>query len=139
MMNFVPMNNKKVVRSNTVVKTSRDTVATHAPGCACHACRGIMKFDYSTHRTRSMPTLLYADATETEVPAEVEAMDGVESNDEAHNVERPARAALKKKKPAGKDLSEFSEGSTVKGTVKSLASYGAFVDIGASCSALRLR
>merc|ERR1712241_916739 len=58
------------------------------------------------------------------------------SNDEAHNVERPARAALKKKKPAGKDLSEFSEGSTVKGTVKSLASYGAFVDVGATTDGL---
>lgn len=79
---------------------------------------------------------LFADVAETEVPAEVEAMDGVESTDEAHNVERPARAALKKKKPAGKDLSEFSEGSTVKGTIKSIASYGAFVDIGASTDGL---
>merc|ERR1712224_685025 len=75
-------------------------------------------------------------AEETEVPADVEAMEGVESNDEAHNLERPARAALKKKKPAGKDLSEFTEGSTVKGTVKSIASYGAFVDIGASTDGL---
>jgi len=79
---------------------------------------------------------LFADVAETEVPAEVEAMDGVESTDEAHNVERPARAALKKKKPAGKDLSEFSEGSMVKGTVKSIASYGAFVDIGAATDGL---
>merc|ERR1719491_607131 len=81
-------------------------------------------------------TVLFADvAEEIEVPAAVEAMEGVESNDEAHNLERPARAALKKKKP-GKDLSEFSEGSTVKGTIKSLASYGAFVDIGASTDGL---
>jgi len=63
-------------------------------------------------------------------------MEGVESTDEAHNLERPARAALKKKKPAGKDLSEFSEGSTVKGIVKSIATYGAFVDIGASTDGL---
>ncbi len=63
-------------------------------------------------------------------------MDGVESTDEAHNVERPARSSIKKKKPAGKDLSEFSEGSTVKGTIKSIASYGAFVDIGASTDGL---
>jgi elongation factor Ts len=62
-------------------------------------------------------------------------MDGVESTDEAHNVERPARANLKKKKK-GKDLSEFTEGSTVKGTIKSIASYGAFVDIGASTDGL---
>ena len=79
---------------------------------------------------------LFADVTEPEVPAEVEAMDGVESTDEAHNVERPARSSIKKKKPAGKDLSEFSEGSMVKGTVKSIASYGAFVDIGASTDGL---
>jgi len=80
---------------------------------------------------------LFADvAEETEVPAEVEAMDGVESTDEAHNVDRPARSSIKKKKPAGKDLSEFSEGSMVKGTVKSIASYGAFVDIGASTDGL---
>merc|ERR1712194_484677 len=42
---------------------------------------------------------------------------------------------LKKKKP-GKDLSEYTEGSTVKGTIKSIASYGAFVDIGASTDGL---
>jgi len=96
-----------------------------APGCNCPACVGAVS-----------KTALFADvAEETEVPAEVEAMEGVESNDEAHNLERPARAALKKKKP-GKDLSEFTEGSTVKGTVKSIASYGAFVDIGASTDGL---
>ncbi len=81
-------------------------------------------------------TSLFADVAEEAVPAEVEAMDGVESTDEAHNVERPARSSIKKKKPAGKDLSEFSEGSMVKGTVKSIASYGAFVDIGASTDGL---
>lgn len=80
--------------------------------------------------------MLFADvAEETEVPAEVEAMEGVESSDEAHNLERPARAALKKKKP-GKDISEFAEGTTVTGTVKSIASYGAFIDIGASTDGL---
>ena len=63
-------------------------------------------------------------------------MEGVESSDEAHNLERPARAALKKKKPTGKDLSEFTEGSTVTGTVKSITSYGAFIDIGASTDGL---
>eukprot|EP00531_Pseudo-nitzschia_arenysensis_P019166 CAMPEP_0116135622 /NCGR_PEP_ID=MMETSP0329-20121206/11286_1 /TAXON_ID=697910 /ORGANISM="Pseudo-nitzschia arenysensis, Strain B593" /LENGTH=326 /DNA_ID=CAMNT_0003630429 /DNA_START=166 /DNA_END=1146 /DNA_ORIENTATION=- len=81
-------------------------------------------------------TSLFADVAEETVPAEVEAMDGVESSDEAHNVERPARSSIKKKKPAGKDLSEFSEGSMVKGTIKSIASYGAFVDIGASTDGL---
>lgn len=72
-----------------------------------------------------------------DVPVEVEAMDGVESSEEAHNLERPARQQIKKKKPSeGKSLSELEEGSTVTGTVKSLASYGAFVDIGASTDGL---
>mmetsp|Transcript_20124 Transcript_20124/g.50077 ORF Transcript_20124/g.50077 Transcript_20124/m.50077 type:complete len:334 (+) Transcript_20124:180-1181(+) len=92
------------------------------------------------HNGVAFRSALFADVAEetvpAEVPAEVEAMDGVESTDEAHNVERPARSSIKKKKPAGKDLSEFSEGSTVKGTIKSIASYGAFVDIGASTDGL---
>jgi len=116
-----------------------------APGCACPACSGAIKTCRSgcactgCMNSRSA-TALFADvaeetpvAEETEVPAEVEAMEGVESADEAHNLERPARAALKKKK---KDISEFAEGTTVKGVVKSLATYGAFVDIGASTDGL---
>lgn len=64
-------------------------------------------------------------------------MDGVESSEEAHNISRPARQQIKKKKPKeGKDLSEFEEGSTVTGTVKSLAPYGAFVDVGATTDGL---
>jgi len=118
-------------QSNAVVQTSVATVAAHRRTgahsfkCSCPICvNGRVSIS------------LFADVAETEVPAEVEDMDGVESNDEAHNVERPARSALKKKKPVGKDLSEFTEGSMVKGTVKSLASYGAFVDIGASTDGL---
>ena len=82
--------------------------------------------------------MLFADvATAEDVPAEVEAMDGVESDDEAHNVDRPARQQLKKKRaPKGKDLSEFEAGSTVKGSVKSITNYGAFVDIGAKTDGL---
>jgi predicted RNA-binding protein with RPS1 domain len=63
-------------------------------------------------------------------------LDGVESEDEAHNVERPARQQLKKKKAQGKDLSEFEVGSTVPGTIKSITNYGAFVDIGATTDGL---
>jgi predicted RNA-binding protein with RPS1 domain len=62
-------------------------------------------------------------------------MDGVESEAEAHNVERPARKALKRK-PKGKDLSEFEIGAMITGTIKSVTNYGAFVDIGASTDGL---
>lgn len=84
---------------------------------------------------------MFADVAEEvsaeDVPAEVEALDGVESSEEAHNVDRPARKELKKKRgPKGKDLSEFAAGSTVSGTVKSITTYGAFIDIGASTDGL---
>lgn len=96
---------------------------SHGPGCSCGTCapRG---------------TALFSTEATDEVPAEVEAMDGVESAEEAHNAERPARKSLKKKGPRGKPLSEFNEGDTVTARVKSLASYGAFVDIGAQTDGL---
>lgn len=82
---------------------------------------------------------LYADATETDsgVPEEVLAMDGIESKEEAHNVERPERKSLQKKKRSpGKPLSEYEIGTMHKATVKSVASYGAFCDFGASSDGL---
>jgi len=78
-------------------------------------------------------------APTAEVPAEVEAMDGIADETEAHNAERPTRGSgLHKhtKKPKGKELSEFKVGDTVEGKVKSITSYGAFVDIGATTDAL---
>ena len=64
-------------------------------------------------------------------------MDGIESADEAHNVDRPARQQLKKKRaPKGKELSEYEVGSMVSGSVKSITNYGAFVDIGAQTDGL---
>lgn len=74
-----------------------------------------------------------------EVPAAVEALDGVESEDEAHNVERPARAsgtAKHRKKNNGTPLADLEVGSQVDATVKNIASYGAFLDIGAASDAL---
>jgi elongation factor Ts len=83
---------------------------------------------------------LFADVAPTDavepVPEEVEALDGVETSEEAHNVERPARKALKKKGPRGKPLSEFNVGDSVKAKVKSITTYGAFMDIGASTDGL---
>lgn len=107
--------------------------ASHSKGCNCSGCVNKLR-----------RTVLFAEnddsaaeAEASEVPAEVVAMDGIESSEEAHNVERPARQQIKKKKPEdGKSLSEYEEGSTVTGTVKSIASYGAFIDIGASTDGL---
>jgi len=79
-------------------------------------------------------------AEAAEVPAEVEAMDGIESSDEKHNAERPARASGvgKHKKPANSkpSVTTLEVGSSVKGTVKSIATYGAFVDIGCDTDGL---
>jgi len=72
-----------------------------------------------------------------DVPPEVEAMDGIGSAEEAHNADRPARSSLKKKTPEkGKELSEFSIGDTVSAKVKTITSYGAFLDIGATTDGL---
>lgn len=98
----------------------------HTNGCACAACAS---------RRRSM--VLFSDTAAAEdVPAEVEALDGIADEDEAHNAERPARKSLKKKGPRGKPLTEFNVGDTVTSRVKSIASYGAFVDIGAQTDGL---
>lgn len=106
--------------------------AFHGSVCACAACRG----GSATALFADVNPEASAEATAEVVPVEVEALDGIESNDEAHNAERPARAALKKKPPRGKPLAEFSVGDVIKGKVKSLASYGAFVDIGAATDGL---
>jgi predicted RNA-binding protein with RPS1 domain len=75
-----------------------------------------------------------------DVPVEVAAMDGVDSEEEAHNAERPARGSgIHKHKKGGKagiPLSELEVGSTVEGTVKGTTSYGAFLDIGSQTDAL---
>lgn len=79
------------------------------------------------------------EAVAEEVPVEVKAMDGVDSEEEAHNVERPARASGTAKHRRGKTgtpLSELEVGSTVEGTVKTITTYGAFLDIGAATDAL---
>jgi predicted RNA-binding protein with RPS1 domain len=81
-------------------------------------------------------TVLFADVAE-EVPTEVASLDGIASTEEAHNTDRPARRELKKKRtPKGKPLSELTVGSSVKAVVKSVASYGAFCDLGAASDGL---
>ena len=72
---------------------------------------------------------------DVDVPSEVLAMDGVQSEDEAHNADRPARKSLKKK-PKGLPLSDFKVGDTIKAKAKGVAAYGAFMDIGAETDGL---
>lgn len=75
------------------------------------------------------------------VPAEVEAMDGVASEEEAHNVDRPARdSGIQKHKEGDKKdrtaLTDLVIGATVPAKVKTITTYGAFLDIGATSDAL---
>lgn len=81
-----------------------------------------------------------ADSTTEEIPAEVEALDGVADDTEAHNTDRPARGSglhkHHKRKERGTPLADLEVGSTVEGKVKTIASYGAFLDIGAATDAL---
>ena len=76
------------------------------------------------------------------VEEEVEAMDGVASDAEAHNVERPARGSGigKHNKDGGSssriDLADLVIGTEVIAKVKTIAAYGAFLDIGAKSDAL---
>lgn len=111
--------------------TSKAAVAVtpniHGAFCPCPACSGT--------------SLRMSDEEAAEdVPPEVEAMDGVASEEEAHNTERPARGSgIHKHKKGGKSgtpLAELEVGASVEATVKTTTSYGAFVDIGAESDAL---
>jgi len=124
-------------RSSGVAVNTRQPCLRTA-GCACPACTGFSKT--TSHSAGcSCPgclingrrTVLFADVAGDDVSTEVVDVDGVEISEEAPNIERTAREPIKKK-----SLSDFEEGSTVTGTVKSLASYGAFVDIGATTDGL---
>lgn len=103
-----------------------NSIAVHPARCACAFCS----------RTMLLATAVNEDAAEVEIPVEVEAMDGIANEDEAHNAERPARKSLKKKGPKGAPLSDFKVGDTLKGKVKTVTNYGAFIDIGAETDAL---
>ena len=82
------------------------------------------------------------ESVEEAVPAEVEAMDGVASEEEAHNVERPARGSGIHKhhkddeNKARAELKDLEIGAEVTAKVKTITSYGAFLDIGAKSDAL---
>jgi predicted RNA-binding protein with RPS1 domain len=80
-------------------------------------------------------------ASDDKVPAEVEAMDGVASDEEAHNVDRPARGSgIHKHKDGDRkkrvELKDLEIGAEVTAKVKTVTAYGAFLDIGAKSDAL---
>ena len=83
-----------------------------------------------------------SDTAVEEVPTEVVALDGVASDEEAHNVERPARGSgIHKHHKDGErqnrvELKDLEIGGEVSAKVKSITSYGAFLDIGAKSDAL---
>jgi len=114
-------------------------LSLHPRGCLCTACggrrTGLFLADTTAEAESSSSSTAQEDG-EAEIPAEVAALDGVLSEDEAHNAARPARQSLKKKGPKGKPLSDFTVGSTVSGKVKTITNYGAFLDIGASTEGL---
>eukprot|EP00558_Chaetoceros_sp_UNC1202_P011014 CAMPEP_0197247602 /NCGR_PEP_ID=MMETSP1429-20130617/29713_1 /TAXON_ID=49237 /ORGANISM="Chaetoceros sp., Strain UNC1202" /LENGTH=377 /DNA_ID=CAMNT_0042708547 /DNA_START=49 /DNA_END=1182 /DNA_ORIENTATION=- len=105
---------------------------THSSTCTCSAC--VMRTALFMSEVEEVPVEV------EEVPVEVTALDGVASEEEAHNADRPARdSGIKKhkKEEGGKiAISDLVVGSYVDGTVKTVTSYGAFVDIGAATDAL---
>jgi len=116
-------------------------------GCNCPKCRSFVLFADAVEEVAPVeesadddaspaPLEAVAEDDAAPVPAEVEAMDGIESSEEAHNADRPARKSISKKGPRGKPLSEMTVGETVTGKVRAVASYGAFVDVGAQSDGL---
>mmetsp|Transcript_10365 Transcript_10365/g.15686 ORF Transcript_10365/g.15686 Transcript_10365/m.15686 type:complete len:403 (-) Transcript_10365:125-1333(-) len=115
----------------------------HVGGCSCANCGGTalrMSEEPAAEAAEVPVETAEAPAETAEVPVEVVALDGVASEEEAHNSSRPARdSGTKKHKKGGNSgtpLSELEVGSFVDGTVKTITPYGAFVDIGAATDAL---
>jgi hypothetical protein len=81
--------------------------SAHSASCVCGACAGRfgtalfadVAAETETEAEPEVPAKVAAEETMAEAPAAVEAMDGIDSDEEAHNAERPARANLKKKRP----------------------------------------
>ena len=120
-------------------------------GCNCGACGTRTVLRMAEEEAAEVPNEEAAEVTTeaavevpteeaAEVPVEVNAMDGVASEEEAHNTERPARDSgikkHKKGKSPGTPLADLEIGSFVDGTVKTITTYGAFVDIGVKTDAL---
>eukprot|EP00559_Dactyliosolen_fragilissimus_P000444 CAMPEP_0184860730 /NCGR_PEP_ID=MMETSP0580-20130426/5561_1 /TAXON_ID=1118495 /ORGANISM="Dactyliosolen fragilissimus" /LENGTH=371 /DNA_ID=CAMNT_0027357943 /DNA_START=135 /DNA_END=1250 /DNA_ORIENTATION=- len=125
---FAPSNRAFVPAQVASVASVTSCVSQHVKFCPCPCCQST--------------ALFMADAVteEAAVPPSVEAIDGVDSTEEAHNVERPSRGSgIHKHKRSNKNrtpIADLEIGSTVEGKIKTTTSYGAFVDIGASTDAL---
>jgi len=136
---------RPVVQSSIALKTVQFRhVGSHSapnslahPHCKCVVCSFTSL--QMTSVAEETPAAEEAPAAE-EIPAEVAALDGIGSEEEAHNVERPARASgtakHSPKKGKGIPLAELEMGQDLEGTVKTITSYGAFLDIGAATDAL---
>jgi len=124
----------------TTAATSGNVIVgkTHANTCACPSCVGFHSMGCGCSSCGGVALRM---STVEDVPAEVEAMDGVASDEEAHNVDRPARDSgiAKHKdgdKPTRVELKDLEIGAEVSAKVKTVTSYGAFLDIGAKSDAL---
>lgn len=109
----------------------------HSAGCPCHGCaRSNTRLNMMVEVPNEAPA-----GEVTDVPPEIEAIDGIESEQEAHNEQRMNnRGSLQKHKrePEGDKIAvkDLEVGSMVSGKVKSIASYGAFIDLGAQTDGL---
>ncbi|EED94698.1 predicted protein [Thalassiosira pseudonana CCMP1335] len=115
-------------------------ITFHSRSCACSSCTGSHPANCACFSCSGGFALRMSEAVVEEVPVEVEALDGVASDEEAHNVDRPARASgIHKHKEGGKQrtaLADLEIGASVEATVKTITAYGAFLDIGAKSDAL---
>lgn len=137
-LNLIPVSSGELTSEWS--RMSRSNCLCNCPGCLIASSKG-RPCECCVNTALYMSTEVEAEAETTEeVPAEVAAMDGIESPEEAHNTDRPARdSGIKKhKKGAGKGtpLTELEIGATLDGKIKTITSYGAFVDIGAASDAL---
>jgi len=126
-LGFTTSNTAFVARSVSSNAEKKISEVFHGNNCACSNCASLTQLSMS------------AEVSE-DVPVEVASMDGVESEEEAHNKDRPARGSgihkHKKGNSGGIALSDVEVGSTLEGTVKGITSYGAFLDIGTQTDAL---
>lgn len=138
-----------IVDSASAVVRRSSSPSAHSKACGCPLCapkshsKACSCPDCVVPRFSGFLSILAMSAVEeaAEVPVEVEAMDGVASDIEAHNVDRPARGSGIGKHKDGErsariELNDLVIGSEVLAKVKTITTYGAFLDIGAKSDAL---